>query len=60
MAYRERTESEELKLFRFLNFRMALPSKEKNIYLHLEKGYKGELMFDQFSGAGPKKIPYIE
>jgi hypothetical protein len=46
MAYKERTESDELKLFRFLNNRMALPFKEKNNYLYLEKGFKGEVMFE--------------
>ncbi|SDL92848.1 nuclease-related domain-containing protein [Bacillus sp. OK048] len=49
MAYRERTESDEIKLFRYLDIRTVLPSKEKTIYLNLEKGYKGELMFDQFT-----------
>jgi hypothetical protein len=28
---------------------MVLPSKEKKIYLYLEKGYKGEVMFDQLT-----------
>jgi hypothetical protein len=49
MAYKERIESEELKLFRSLNNRMALPSKEKKIYSNLEKGYNGEVMFDQLT-----------
>jgi Nuclease-related domain len=57
MAYKERIESEELKLFRSLNNRMVLPSKEKSIYLHLEKGYKGEVMFDQQTERlSPKKF----
>jgi hypothetical protein len=57
MAYKERYESEEFKLFRSLNYRMVLPVKEKNIYLQLEKGYKGEVMFDQLSeGLDPKKF----
>jgi hypothetical protein len=58
MAYKERIESEELKLFRSLNNRMVLPSKEKKIYLYLEKGYKGELMFDQLTDENldPKKF----
>ncbi len=49
MAFKERTESDELKLFRSLNNRMVLPSKEKKIYLYLEKGYKGEVIFDQLT-----------
>lgn len=58
MAYKERIESEELKLFRSLNNRMVLPSKEKKIYLYLEKGYKGEVMFDQLTDErlDPKKF----
>jgi hypothetical protein len=57
MAYKERIESEELKLFRFLNNRMVLPSKEQKIYLYLEKGYKGEVMFDQLTERlNPKKF----
>jgi hypothetical protein len=39
MAYKERYESEEFKLFRSLNYRMVLAGKEKNIYLQLEKGW---------------------
>jgi hypothetical protein len=57
MAYKERIESDELKLLRSLNNRTVLPSKEKIIYLHLEKGYKGELMFDHLSERlDPKKF----
>ncbi|MCM3692777.1 nuclease-related domain-containing protein [Neobacillus niacini] len=57
MAYKERIESEELKLFRFLNNRMVLPSKEQKIYLYLEKGFKGEVMFDQLTEElDPKKF----
>jgi hypothetical protein len=49
MAYKERVESDELKIFRILNNHMTLPSKEKQIYSNLEKGYKGEVMFDQIT-----------
>jgi hypothetical protein len=57
MAFKERIESEELKLFRSLNNRMVLLSKEKKIYLYLEKGYKGEVIFDQLTERlDPKKF----
>jgi hypothetical protein len=58
MAYKERIESDELKVFRFLNKRMVLPSKEKKTFLYLEKGYKGEVMFDQLTDErlDPKKF----
>jgi hypothetical protein len=58
MAYKERIESDELKVFRFLNNRMVLPSKEKKTFLYLEKGYKGEVMFDQLTDErlDPKKF----
>ncbi|MBS4192662.1 NERD domain-containing protein [Bacillus sp. FJAT-49705] len=48
MLIKQRTEPEELKLLRFLNARMELSGKEKNIYLNLEKGLKGELWFDNW------------
>ncbi len=44
-----RIESVELKLFRYLNTRMKLSSKDKKIYLNKEKGYQGELMFDEWT-----------
>jgi len=46
MRVKNRKESEELMLFRILQVRMKLSEKEMNHWLHLEKGYKGELMFD--------------
>ena len=49
MAFKERIESDEIKIFRILDNRMTLPSKEKQIYSNLEKGFKGEVMFDQFT-----------
>ncbi|WP_419956311.1 nuclease-related domain-containing protein [Neobacillus niacini] len=49
MAFKDRTESDELKNFRSLDNRMILPSKEKQIYSNLEKGYEGEVKFDQFT-----------
>jgi hypothetical protein len=46
MFKKPRTESLKLKLFRFLNTRMELSSKDKQYYLNLEKGFEGEVMFD--------------
>lgn len=57
MAFRERRESDELKIFRLLNYRSVLPSKEKLFYANLEKGFKGEVMFDQLTeGLDPNKF----
>jgi hypothetical protein len=47
MAYKERIESDEYKLYKSLNNRKVLSFKEKINYLNLEKGFKGEVMFDQ-------------
>ncbi|MFF2447673.1 NERD domain-containing protein [Neobacillus sp. NPDC058068] len=49
MTYKPRIESTELIKFRFLNPRMTLSSKAKKRYLNLEKGYQGEVMFDQLT-----------
>jgi hypothetical protein len=46
MIIKVRTESDELKLYRQLYLRMNLLEKEKAYYLNLEKGYRGELAFD--------------
>jgi len=46
MAFKDRSESTELKIMRALNARSNLSPKEKKYYFKLEKGYQGELMFD--------------
>ncbi|QOY37528.1 nuclease-related domain-containing protein [Anaerobacillus isosaccharinicus] len=46
MIIKARTESLELKLLRHLHLRTNLLEKEKLHYLNLEKGYAGELAFD--------------
>jgi len=46
MIIKARTESLELKLLRQLNLRTNLLEKEKLHYHNLEKGYSGELAFD--------------
>ena len=49
MLLRGRSESDELMAMRDLNTRMELTEKEKFHYLNLEKGYKGEVKFDQLA-----------
>lgn len=49
MALKPRPESKELIIMRALNTRMDLSSKEKKYYFNLEKGYEGEVMFDQLT-----------
>jgi hypothetical protein len=46
MIIKARTESVELKILRQLHLRTILLEKEKLHYLNLEKGYSGELAFD--------------
>ena len=46
MLLKERSESEELMMMRYLNTRMELTEKEKYHYINLDKGYEGELKFD--------------
>ncbi|MBY0099654.1 nuclease-related domain-containing protein [Mesobacillus maritimus] len=47
MILKARKESDYLLAFRFLNKRIELTEKDKSYYLHLEKGYEGEVKFDQ-------------
>lgn len=49
MFLKSRSPSMELRILRSLNSRMLLSPKEKKHYFHLEKGYQGELMFDQLT-----------
>jgi hypothetical protein len=49
MIYKPRIESAELKIFRSLNLRMDLSDKGASYYWKLEKGYFGELMFDEWA-----------
>lgn len=48
MIIKPRIESLELKLMRSLHRRMDFSEKEKSHYINLEKGYKGELLFDSW------------
>jgi hypothetical protein len=46
MFFKERSESKELLLLRYLNLRMSLTANDLNHYLYLEKGFLGEKKFD--------------
>lgn len=48
MFKKERSESEELRIMKALNFRMNLEEKVKQYYLNLQKGFEGEVMFDGY------------
>jgi Nuclease-related domain len=50
MLVKPRLMSDELKVWRAINSRMKLSSKESAYYLNLEKGYYGEKMFDEWIG----------
>ncbi|MGF2615164.1 NERD domain-containing protein [Rossellomorea vietnamensis] len=45
---KERLESVELRIYRSLNFRKNLTTKEKQFYAGLEKGFIGEKLFDEW------------
>jgi hypothetical protein len=49
MFYKKRSESKELLALRSLNIRMRLSKKDKQHYLNLEKGFEGEVKFDQLA-----------
>ncbi|MBY0121438.1 nuclease-related domain-containing protein [Bacillus sp. S/N-304-OC-R1] len=53
MNFKKRREPEELTELRYLNKRMNLSEADRNQLAHSEKGYKGELQFDEWM----KKIP---
>ncbi|MDP4162651.1 MAG: nuclease-related domain-containing protein, partial [Bacillota bacterium] len=46
MLLKARTESDLLKILRILNTRMELTTEAQKYYLHLEKGFEGEVQFD--------------
>lgn len=49
MLLKSRSESDELMAMRYLSTRLDLPEKEKFHYSILEKGYEGEVKFDQLT-----------
>lgn len=49
MAYKERTKSKLLNIFRILSSRMHLASDDYYYYLNLLKGFEGEMCFDEFT-----------
>lgn len=48
---KQRSASHELSVMRSLNTRTDLSDDEKNHYFKLEKGYQGEVMFDQLTAV---------
>ena len=46
---KSRTVPHELRVLRSLNARMELSTEETKYYLHQEKGYQGEVIFDQLT-----------
>nr|WP_263323836.1 nuclease-related domain-containing protein [Neobacillus sp. Marseille-Q6967] len=56
MLLKPRTESEEMKILRSLNARMELSYEDKQHYLHLKKGYEGEVMFDGLTAGLDSKF----
>jgi hypothetical protein len=49
MIRKTRSVSHELSVLRSLNARMDLSADDGRRYLKLEKGYKGEILFDQIT-----------
>lgn len=49
MAYKSRTEREELTILRILDPRMKLPEEDKRNFLYLKKGFEGEMKFDSLT-----------
>jgi hypothetical protein len=47
--YKKRMKSQELRTLSSLNARMELSSKDKQHLVYLEKGYQGEVIFDQLT-----------
>lgn len=46
MFYKQRLETPKLKILRYLTLRMNFSEKQRDEYLNLEKGFKGEQVFD--------------
>ncbi|WP_462410911.1 nuclease-related domain-containing protein [Neobacillus sp. Marseille-QA0830] len=56
IVLKHRALSDELKILRILNVRMTLSKTDKGNYLNLEKGYEGEVRFDQMTGRLQSEI----
>jgi len=59
MLLKGRTESEELTAMRYLNKRLELTADERFRYSILEKGYEGEVKFDQLAESLHEEIYII-
>jgi hypothetical protein len=51
MPYKERTKSEELIILGYLHARMNLEDSDKQHFQNLNKGYEGEVMFDNLTAG---------
>ncbi|WP_318279654.1 nuclease-related domain-containing protein [Lentibacillus cibarius] len=49
MLYKSRTKPVELKQLSSLDTRMTLPSKDKQHFINLSRGYEGEVLFDSLT-----------
>ncbi|MBT2738146.1 hypothetical protein [Bacillus sp. ISL-7] len=56
MSFKDRNESDEIKILRFLNSRMKLAEKDKIRFHNLVKGFEGEVMFDSLSFRAVKRF----
>jgi hypothetical protein len=59
LIIKQRIESKELQILRALYVRMKLSETDKNYYLYLEKGFKGEVEFDSLIGSSLPNEAYI-
>ncbi|MBP2242072.1 hypothetical protein J2Z40_002645 [Cytobacillus eiseniae] len=55
MAYKNRIESTELRILRFLDTRMSLSNKDQKHLFYLRKGFEGEISFDSFTEQHQEK-----
>ncbi|WP_409250846.1 nuclease-related domain-containing protein [Bacillus sp. SCS-153A] len=59
MIIKSRSESDELKILRSLNIRTTLKKKEKDAYFSAEKGYEGEVRFDERADPLVKNMVFL-
>lgn len=57
MIKKHRIPSEELQILTLLNKRIDLPAKDKQHFMYLNKGFEGEVLFDEwFSSLEPESL----
>ncbi|WP_421384262.1 nuclease-related domain-containing protein [Bacillus salacetis] len=59
MIMKGRSESKELKVLRSLDARMVLPKENKRVLASSEKGYQGELRFDEWALPLQNKVVFL-